>query len=73
MKISYTQIIVNNRRLKRRIKKNLRAERRCYHCNGAFRGSDEIETCLMCGREKGHLCSNCMHPPENSLNEKKLA
>ena len=74
MKTSYTQLIVNKRRVKRRIKKKATAESRCYHCSGAFRGSDEAETCLMCGREKGHLCSNCMYAPENSLTEeKKLA
>ena len=71
MNISYSQLLVNKRRVKRRIKKKASTEVRCHHCSGAFRGHEEIETCLMCGREKGHVCSNCLHPPENQ--EKKLA
>lgn len=74
MNISYTQLLVNKRRVKRRIKKKMSADSRCHHCSGAFRGSDEVESCLMCGREKGHICANCMYAPEESLNqEKKLA
>ena len=71
MNISYSQLLVNKRRVKRRVMKKAANEVRCHHCSGAFRGHEEIETCLMCGREKGHVCSNCLHPPENQ--EKKLA
>lgn len=72
MNISYSQVLVNKRRVKRRIKKKSTSESRCYHCSGAFRGSEEMETCLMCGREKGHVCANCLSAPEQTP-EKKLA
>ena len=72
MDISHSQRLINTRRVKRRIKKKAAADTRCFHCGGAFRGSDEIESCLMCGREKGHTCSSCLHIPEE-IQEKKLA
>ncbi|MZG30287.1 MAG: hypothetical protein F3741_05660 [Nitrospinae bacterium] len=72
MNISYTQLLVNKRRVKRRIKKKAIVDSRCNHCSGAFKGHGEIETCLMCGREKGHLCANCQHTPAETQ-EKKLA
>jgi len=58
------QMIIKKRRIKRRIKKK-RAEDNCYHCSGAFKGSEELESCLMCGREKGHICDKCLHIPED--------
>ena len=74
MNISYNQLLVNKRRVKRRIKKKAATGSRCHHCSGAFRGSEEVESCLMCGREKGHVCSNCLHAPEESQHPvKKLA
>jgi hypothetical protein len=71
MKLSYSQLLLNKRRVKRWIKKKAATEGRCYHCSGAFRGSEDIETCLMCGREKGHICSNCMHAPKESQDQEK--
>ena len=64
------QMIIKKRRIKRRIKKKNAAEESCYHCSGAFKGSEELENCLMCGREKGHICNNCMHSPEDKINQK---
>tara|TARA_B100000686_G_C16552729_1_gene843485 strand:+ start:528 stop:746 length:219 start_codon:yes stop_codon:yes gene_type:complete len=61
MKISKTQFLINKKRVKRRIKRKKESEDRCNHCSGAFKGSDELESCLMCGREKGHICNNCVH------------
>ena len=61
MKISKNQILINNKRVKRRIKRKKESEERCNHCSGAFKDSDEVECFLMCGREKGHICSNCLH------------
>ena len=72
MNISYNQLLVNKKRIKRRIKKKIDNEIRCNHCSGAFRGQEEIETCLMCGREKDHICENCLYAPEENQ-EKKLA
>jgi len=57
-------ITIKNK-VKRKIKKKKEAEAKCYHCGGAFKGSGESETCLMCGREKNHLCNNCMHVPQD--------
>ena len=64
------QMMINKRRVKRRMKKKKAPEERCYHCNGAFKGSVELESCLMCGREKGHICDNCMHVPEDKKIQK---
>ena len=64
------QIMINKRRVKRRMKKKKAPEESCHHCNGAFRGSVEFESCLMCGREKGHICDNCMHVPEDKKIQK---
>jgi hypothetical protein len=64
------QMIINKRRVKRRMKKKKAPEESCYHCSGAFKGSVEFESCLMCGREKGHICDNCMHVPENKKIQK---
>jgi hypothetical protein len=64
------KMIINKRRVKRRIKKKKAAEENCYHCSGAFKGSVEFESCLMCGREKGHICDNCMHAPEDKKIQK---
>ena len=72
MNISYNQLLINKKRIKRRIKKKVNNEVRCNHCSGAFRGHEEIETCLMCGREKDHICKNCMYAPVENQ-EKKLA
>ena len=64
------QMIINKRRVKRRMKKKKAPEESCYHCSGAFKGSLELESCLMCGREKGHICDNCMHVPEDKKIQK---
>ena len=64
------QMIINKRRIKRRMKKKKAPEESCYHCGGAFKGSVELENCLMCGREKGHICDNCMHVPEDKKIQK---
>ena len=65
MKISKSHFILNKKRVKRRIKRKKETEERCNHCSGAFKGSDELESCLMCGREKGHICKNCLHIPQD--------
>ncbi|MBC8285052.1 MAG: hypothetical protein H8E32_14660 [Nitrospinae bacterium] len=65
MNISQSQFLINKRRIKRRIKKKKESEEGCYHCSGAFKGSEELESCLMCGREKGHICNNCLHIPKD--------
>tara|TARA_B100000686_G_C16064671_1_gene606349 strand:+ start:222 stop:515 length:294 start_codon:yes stop_codon:yes gene_type:complete len=70
MNISQARFIINKKRIKRRIKKKKRAEERCNHCHGAFKGSEELESCIMCGREKGHICRNCMHVPEDKTVQK---
>jgi hypothetical protein len=72
MRAPYSQLLANKRRVKRRTKRKAEGDSRCHHCSGAFRGSEDVETCLMCGREKGHICANCMFASEVSK-EKKLA
>ena len=71
MKFSQSQYLINKKRVKRRIKKKNEVKERCNHCSGAFKGSEELESCLMCGREKGHICSNCMYlVAEDRITEK---
>lgn len=71
MNISQSQLLINKSRIRRRITKKKKADNRCYHCSGAFKGTDELENCLMCGREKGHVCANCLHAPEGKLDQEK--
>ena len=68
--MNISQMIINKRRVKRRMKKKKAPEESCYHCSGAFKGSLELESCMMCGREKGHICDNCMHVPEDKKIQK---
>ena len=70
MKISKTQFLISKKRVKRRIKRKKESEDRCNHCSGAFKGSDELECCLMCGRQKGHICKNCLHVPKKTSVQK---
>jgi hypothetical protein len=64
------QMIIKKRHIKRRIMKKRAPKENCYHCSGAFKGSEELESCLMCGREKGHICNNCLHVPEDKKIQK---
>jgi len=70
MKMSKNQFFINKKRVKRRIKRKKESEERCNHCSGAFKESDELECCLMCGREKGHICSTCLHVPKEKAIQK---
>ena len=70
MNFDQTRFLINKKRIKRRIKKKKETEERCKHCNGAFKGSEELESCLMCGREKGHICGNCMYVPKDETIQK---
>jgi hypothetical protein len=49
-------------------RKKSRTVERCNHCGGAFRNSGEFTTCIMCSREKEHVCSNCTHASKVVLN-----
>jgi hypothetical protein len=64
------QMIIKKRHIKRRIMKKSAPKEKCYHCSGAFKGSEELESCLMCGREKGHICNTCLHVPEDKKIQK---
>ena len=70
MNISQSQFLINKRRIKRRIKKKKEVEDRCNHCGGAFKGCLALENCLMCGREIGHICKDCMHIPDDKIIQK---
>ena len=61
MKFSQSQFLINKKNIKRRKKKKKETEVRCYHCGGAFKGSEEMKSCLMCGREETHTCNNCLY------------
>ena len=61
MKYLPGQTLVIKKRIKRRIKKKKEAVERCNHCGGVFRDSEELNNCLMCGREKADTCINCLY------------
>lgn len=62
--VSRSKLLINNKRnpLIRRTKNHVPVAA-CNHCGGAIRPSGEMQTCIMCGRELGHVCSNCSHAP----------
>ena len=70
MSIYQNQFFIKKMRIKRRIKKKKEGNERCMHCNGAFKSSEELECCLMCGREKGHICQTCMYVPKDKTIQK---
>lgn len=39
---------------------------RCNHCGGAFKNGLDMAVCIMCSRESGHTCSNCINGLEES-------
>ena len=39
---------------------------RCNHCDGAFKNGLDMAVCIMCSRESGHTCSNCINELEES-------
>jgi hypothetical protein len=55
-----SKFLINSTRAFGEKKKSSPVER-CNHCGGAFRNSGEFTTCIMCSREKEHVCSNCAH------------
>jgi len=61
MKFRHSQTLIIKKRIKRRIKQKKKSVERCYHCGGVFKDSEELNSCLMCGREKTHTCINCLH------------
>jgi len=67
MSISVSKFILNKKVIKRTRKTNDQIVESCNHCGGAFKGSGEWESCLMCGRAKGHICSNCINIPQEKI------
>ena len=63
--ISRNKLLINNRRthLRKHTKNQPNSVTSCNHCGGIIKPNGEIETCIMCGREAGHVCSNCSHAP----------
>ncbi|MBI5814789.1 MAG: hypothetical protein HZB29_04180 [Nitrospinae bacterium] len=33
----------------------------CSHCGGMIKYEPDGASCVMCGRDVSHSCSNCMH------------
>lgn len=68
--ISRNKLLINNQR-RTPIKQKKSAKSTavyCNHCGGAIRPDGEIQTCIMCTRESGHLCANC-----SNVNAEQLA
>ncbi|PIQ97822.1 MAG: hypothetical protein COV67_02350 [Nitrospinae bacterium CG11_big_fil_rev_8_21_14_0_20_56_8] len=63
--------MINNKRIRPRKKVAVKSEHRCYHCGGAIRLNGDFYTCIMCSREKGHLCPSCSHQPSKVAVESK--
>jgi len=74
---------LRNGRSPRKDEKHLRRGRRftkeqCNHCGGIFRYElDGRAVCVMCGREKKHLCADCLnvapvrHSPKPGVTKEK--
>ena len=71
MSISITKFILNKKKVKNFKKRSNKIVDRCNHCGGAFKGSDQLESCIMCGRDKGHTCSNCLNAPIEKVIQEK--
>lgn len=70
--VSRSKLLINNRRnnhLRKHTKSHANSATCCNHCGGAIRPSGEMQTCIMCGRELGHVCSNCSHAPAHEIAE----
>lgn len=61
--ISRNKLLINNRRHQPRVQKKASKSIAvtCNHCGGAIRPDGEIKSCIMCTRELGHLCANCLN------------
>ena len=68
--VSRSKLLINSRRnnqLRKQTKRQAQPVNSCNHCGGAFRSGGEMLTCIMCGRESGHVCQNCSHVPASSV------
>jgi len=62
--VSRSKFLINSRSNQlRRHTKRPAVSASCNHCGGVIRPSGEMQTCIMCGRELGHVCANCSHAP----------
>lgn len=59
--VSRSKALINGTNAIRKSKRDVAPSVRCNHCGGPIRPNGEIQTCLMCSREDGHVCSNCSH------------
>jgi len=67
--ISRNRLLINNRRhnLIKQKKTSKSVAVNCNHCGGIIRPDGEIQTCIMCTRELGHLCANCSNVSAQQL------
>ena len=67
--ISRNKLLINNRRhhLRKPKKGTASTVIYCNHCGGALRPNGEIQTCIMCARELGHICANCSNVHTNDV------
>ena len=70
--ISRNKLLINSRRsyIRNHTKSQPSSITCCNHCGGAIKPSGEMQTCIMCGREIGHVCSNCSHQREAGPNQR---
>ncbi|MFW2331359.1 MAG: hypothetical protein ACN4E2_03585 [Nitrospinota bacterium] len=45
----------------------------CTHCGGIIREYRGSESCLLCGREKGHTCVECTKIEQTKVKRAKSA
>ena len=63
--ISRNKILINTvPKLQAKPKKS--SAQRCNHCGGTFK-NELVTVCIMCSRELGHSCRNCIHAPVDNL------
>ena len=68
--ISRSKSLINKSRAPRKLSEKDRGPR-CNHCGGAFKLSGDMVSCIMCSREKNHICDTCTHASENKVEESK--
>jgi phage terminase large subunit GpA-like protein len=69
--ISRSKLLINNQRhTPRKQKKSAKSTAvYCNHCGGAIRPDGEIQSCIMCTRELGHLCANCSNVSAHEMDD----
>ena len=73
VKISRNRLFINQNGFRRSVIKENKEQGRCNHCGGLVRMDGELESCIMCSREKDHFCVSCSYKLHIKEDEKKIS